>query len=115
LGASSGERAMTRADTLIKVKEAEAKATQLVKDSQEKQRMIVSDARREAISKIQNADAKMKEDKEKVISSEKMKLDVIKKEKLAKGNDEAKKAHSIPESKVLEIKTHLKDSFENSL
>ena len=62
---------MTRADTLLKVKEAEAKAAQIVKDAQERQKVIVANARRDALSRIRDGEAKMKEDREKAIATEK--------------------------------------------
>jgi vacuolar-type H+-ATPase subunit H len=106
---------MNRADTLLKVKEAEARAAQIVKDAQEKQKTIVSNARREAINKVRDADAKRKEEREMAISAERLKLDAIRLEQISKGNDEAKKALSVPESKALAIRSYLKESFEKSL
>lgn len=106
---------MTRADTLLKVKEAEAKAAQIVKDAQERQKTIVSNARREAITRTRDAEAQRKEDRETAINTERVKLDALRKEKMAMGNAEAQKALSVPESKVLAIKAYLKESFEKSL
>jgi vacuolar-type H+-ATPase subunit H len=106
---------VTRADTLLKVKEAEAKAAQIVKDAQEKQKVIVANARRDALGRIRDGEAKMKEEREKAIGAEKVKLDAARKEQMAKGNAEANKALTTSDSKIFAIKSYLKESFEKSL
>ncbi len=106
---------MTRADTLLKVKEAEAKAAQIVKDAQDKQKVIVANARRDALGRLRDGETKMKEEREKAIGAEKVKLDAARKEQMAKGNAEANKALTTSESKIFAIKSYLKESFEKSL
>ncbi len=76
---------MTRADTLLKVKEAEAKAAQIVKDAQERQKVIVANARRDALARMRDSEARMKEEREKTIMAEKIKLDAARQEQMAKG------------------------------
>ena len=48
---------MTRADTLLQIKDAEAKASLIMKEADDKQKTIVAAARKEAIRKIQEADS----------------------------------------------------------
>ncbi len=106
---------MTRADTLLKVKEAEAKAAQIVKDAQEKQKVIVANARRDALSRIRDGEANMKEDRERAIATEKVKLDAARKDQMAIGNADANKALTVSDSKIFAIKSYLKESFEKSI
>ena len=106
---------MNRADTLLKVKEAEAKAAQIVKDAQERQKVIVANARRDALARMRDGETKMKEDREKAIAAEKVKLDAARKEQMAKGNAEANMALSVSDSKIFAIRSYLKESFEKSI
>jgi vacuolar-type H+-ATPase subunit H len=106
---------VTRADTLLKVKEAEAKAAQIVKDAQERQKVIVANARRDALARMRDSEAKTKEDREKAIAEEKVKLDAARKEQMAKGNSEANKALTVSDSKIFAIRSYLKESFEKSI
>jgi vacuolar-type H+-ATPase subunit H len=106
---------VTRADTLLKVKEAEAKAAQIVKSAQEKQKATVANARRDALTRIRDGETRLKEDREKAIAAEKEKLDAARREQLAKGNADANSALAVSDSKIFAIKSYLKESFEKSL
>ncbi|MCE5296504.1 MAG: hypothetical protein LLG16_05300 [Euryarchaeota archaeon] len=106
---------MTRADTLLQIKDAEAKAAQTIKDAQEKQRVIVANARRDAITRIQEAEAKMREDNEKAFTVEKSKVSANKSELITKGREEANIARSRSAAKASEVRRFLKESFDRSL
>jgi len=51
---------VTRADTLLQIKDAEAKASQIMKEADDKQKTTVAAARKDAIRKIQDADEKQR-------------------------------------------------------
>lgn len=106
---------MTRADTLLQIKDAEAKAAQIVKDAQEKQRAIVANARRDAIKKIQDAEVQTREENERAFNSEKVKVTGTKAELINKGNAEAGQAKAGSSSRMSTVRAHLKESFEKSL
>ena len=53
----SGESSVGKAETLLQVKDAEAKAKQTLEQAEEKQRSIVAAARREAVDRMQKARA----------------------------------------------------------
>jgi len=106
---------VTRADTLLQIKDAEAKATQIVKDAQEKQRAIVANARRDAIKRIQDAEVQMREDNDRAFNNEKAKVNSTKVELINKGVEEANQAKARSSSKMSAVRTNLKESFEKSL
>jgi len=106
---------VTRADTLLQIKDAEAKATQIVKDAQEKQRAIVANARRDAIKRIQDAEVQMREDNDRAFNNEKAKVTSTKAELINKGVEEANQAKARSSSKMTTVRTNLKESFEKSL
>jgi len=106
---------VTRADTLLQIKDAEAKAAQTIKDAQEKQRVIVANARREAIKRIQDAELKMREDNERAFTEEKSKVSANKSDLISKGREEANQAKSHSSVKTSEVRHFLKESFERSL
>jgi V/A-type H+/Na+-transporting ATPase subunit G/H len=105
---------VTRADTLLQIKDAEAKAAQTIKDAQEKQRAIVAGARRDAIKRIQDAEIKMKEDNEMAFANEKAKVGANKSELIAKGREEANQAKARSTSKTSEVRQFLMGSFDRS-
>lgn len=106
---------MTRADTLLKIKDAETKAAQIVKDAQEKQRAIVANSRRDAIKRIQDAEVRMREDNDRAFANERVKVNSTKTELINKGVEEAKMVKSRSASKMSTVRMHLKESFEKSL
>ncbi|OPY33363.1 MAG: hypothetical protein A4E32_00649 [Methanomassiliicoccales archaeon PtaU1.Bin124] len=106
---------MTRADTLLQIKDAESKAAQIVKDAQEKQRAIVANARRDAVKRIQDAEVKMREENDRAFNSERAKVTSTKTELINKGAEEARLVKSGSASKKAAVRAHLKDAFEKSL
>ena len=106
---------MNRADTLLKIKDAEAKATQTVKDAQEKQKAIIATARREAIKRVQDAETHAREENEKAFNDEKVKVNSTKSNLLNLGIEEARQVRANSFARVGSIRSHLKDSFEKSI
>ena len=106
---------MTRADTPLQIKDAEAKASQTMKEADEKQRTIVAAARKDAIRKIQDADEKQRSDFDVAYAAEKAKVSSQREEILEKGRREARELKSKAESNIPKAKSHLKQAFEGSI
>jgi vacuolar-type H+-ATPase subunit H len=106
---------VNRADTLLKIKDAEAKATQTVKDAQEKQKAIIATARRDAIKRVQDAETHMREENDKAFTNERTKVNSTKADLLNNGKEDAKQVRAKSVAKVGTIRAHLKESFEKSI
>jgi len=106
---------MTRADTLLQIKDAEVKASQIMKEADDKQRSIVSAARKDAIRKIQDADVKQRSEFDAAYAAEKAKVSSQREEILDKGRAEAKAIKSRAEQNLPQAKSHLKQVFEGSI
>jgi vacuolar-type H+-ATPase subunit H len=104
---------VNRADTLLKIKDAEAKATQTVKDAQEKP--IIATARRDAIKRVQDAETHMREENDKAFTNERTKVNSTKADLLNNGKEDAKQVRAKSVAKVGTIRAHLKESFEKSI
>ena len=106
---------MTRADTLLQIKDAEAKASQIMIEADEKQRALVVAARKDAVRKIQDAEEKQRVEFESSYAAEKAKVSSQRDEILFNGRANAsgvkgKAEHNIPKAKVL-----LKQAFEANI
>lgn len=106
---------MSRADTLLKVKEAESKAETIIKDAEEQQKTIISSAKREAARMIQDAEGKLKADGDSALAREKASISSQREELLMKGGEEAARIASKASANVPKAKNHLKERFERAL
>lgn len=106
---------MTRADTLLQIKDAEAKASLIMKEADDKQKTIVAAARKEAIRKIQEADLKRRSEFDAAYASEKAKVSSQRDEILDKGKAEAKGIKAKADQSIPKAKSHLKQAFEGSI
>lgn len=106
---------MSRADTLLKVKEAESKAETIVKDAEEQQKVIISSAKREAARMIQDAEGNMKAESDSVFARDKASISSQREELIKKGKEEAGKISAKASVNVPKAKNHLKERFERAL
>lgn len=106
---------MARADTLLQIKDAEAKASQTMKEADDKQKTIVAAARKDAIRKIQDSDDKQRSEFDAAYASEKAKVSSQREEILEKGRREARELKSKAEMSIPKAKSHLKQAFEGSI
>lgn len=75
----SGESSVGKAETLLQVKDAEAKAKQTLEQAEEKQRSIVAAARREAVDRMQKAEQDLRAKNESAFAQERQSLSVQRK------------------------------------
>ncbi|MCU0861371.1 MAG: hypothetical protein MUE65_03530 [Methanomassiliicoccales archaeon] len=106
---------MSRADTLLKVKEAEVKAEKIIKEAEEQSKLTVSTAKRDAARLVQEAEVKMKADNDAAFAKEKAQISSQREEILKKGREEASKIASKASVNVPKAKNHLKERFERAL
>jgi vacuolar-type H+-ATPase subunit H len=110
-----GETPMSRADTLVKIKEAESKARETIAAAEEKQKAISAGARREAIRLMQEAEDKMKAEHEAAMAKEKQAMSEKKQQLLKKGSEEADKLMSKAAANVPKAKARVKEVFERTI
>jgi vacuolar-type H+-ATPase subunit H len=111
----SGESPVGKAETLLKVRDAEAKAKQTLEQADEKQRSILAAARREAVERSQKAEIDLKAKTESGLAQEKKALTAKKEDLLHKGNEEAAKIDAKAKERVPKAKQMIKAQFERTL
>ena len=110
-----GDSPVTRADTLLQIKDAEVKASQIMKEADDKQRTIVSAARKDAIKRIQDAEAQQRSESEAAYAAEKATVSSQRDEILNKGKAEAKAIKAKADLNLQKAKTQLKLAFEGNI
>jgi vacuolar-type H+-ATPase subunit H len=111
----SGERPVTRADTLLKVKDAEAKAKGVLTEAEEKQKAIISAARKQAVRMIQEAEERLKAESDAALAEEKQKVAAIKEELLARGRADAAQLKAKALQRVPKARAYVKEGFERTI
>jgi len=106
---------VNRSDILLQVKDAESKAQQIVKEAEEKQRATISSARKEAATRVNEADEKLRVEHDARFAKEREGIAAEKQTYLNKGKDEAASVKTKAEAKVPNVITHLVKSFERTL
>ena len=106
---------MNRSDILLQVKDAESKAQQIVKEAEEKQRATITSARREAATRVNEADEKLRAEYEARFAKERESIASEKQTYLNKGKEEAVAIKSKADAKIPNVITHLMQSFERTL
>lgn len=106
---------MNRSDILLQVKDAESKAQQIVKEAEDKQRVTMTSARREAATRVNEADEKLRAEYDARFAMERESIASEKQVHLQKGKEEAATVKTKAEVKVPTVITHLMKSFERTL
>lgn len=112
---SYGERHLSRAEILLKIKDAEQDAQQILFEAQERQKNIVSSARKEAVDMLLSAEANLREEHNSALSSERDRVTGLRNELLKKGKEEAAAIDKKSSELVKRAKIHLKSLFERTI
>jgi V/A-type H+-transporting ATPase subunit G/H len=104
-----------KAETLLQVKDAEAKAKQTLEQADEKQKSIIAAARRESVERSQKAEQDLRAKTESGLAQERKALSVQREALLAKGKDEAAKIEARASDRIPKAKIMIKQSFERTL
>jgi V/A-type H+-transporting ATPase subunit G/H len=106
---------VNRSDILLQVKDAESKAQQTVREAEEKQRAIITSARREAAARVKEAEEKLRAEHEARFAKERESIASERQAYLNKGKEEAAAVKAKADAKVPAAITHLMQSFERTL
>lgn len=106
---------MGKAETLLQVKDAEAKAKQTLEQAEDKQRSIIAAARREAVERSQKAEKDLRAKTDSALAQERKALSVQREELLAKGKEEAAKIEAKASDRIPKAKLMIKQRFERTL
>ncbi len=87
---------MNRSDILLQVKDAESKAQQIVKEAEEKQRATVTAARREAATRVNEADEKLRAEYDSRFAKERESIASEKQTYLNKGKKRPRRSRPRP-------------------
>ncbi len=112
---SSGERFVGKVDTLSRIKEAENEAKSTLAEADAKSMSVIAAARKEALEKVQSAEAARRAKSADTIDQEKKSLAEKHAELLRKGNEEASAISSKANERILKAKTYIEGNFERAL
>jgi vacuolar-type H+-ATPase subunit H len=79
---------VSRAEILVKIKDAESKAKDIVTEAEEKSKVIVTTARKESVRMIKEAEEGMKVEYDSSIAHEKARIASQRRELLKKGEED---------------------------
>jgi len=106
---------LSRADTLLKVKQAEESAKKIVDEAGERSRAILASARKDAVKLIQDAEKQVRADFDSAITKEKVKIASQRDALLSEGREKAAKLETVAEERILKVKDYLKQEFERTI
>jgi vacuolar-type H+-ATPase subunit H len=106
---------VSRAETLLKIKEAEAKAKEIVSQADEKAKAIAASARKEAVRIVQEADEKGKAAYDTAYAAEKSKIATEREATVKKGAEEAERLKAKANVNVPKSDAYLLERFERTV
>ncbi len=106
---------MSRAEILVKIKDAESKAKDVVSEAEDKSKAIVATTRKESIRIIREAEEGMKVDHDSAVAQERVKIASQREALLKKGEDESEKLKVKAANNIPRAKNHLKERFERTV
>ena len=106
---------MSRAETLLKVKEAEAEAKKIVSQAEDKAKATAAAARKEAVRIVQEADEKGKAAYDSAYAAEKAKIAAERETIVKKGAEEAERLKAKARTNVPKADAYLLERFERTV
>lgn len=106
---------MGKADTLLQVKDAETKAKQTLEQADERQRVIIAAARREAVDRSQTAEQEFRARTESALAQERKSLASQRETLLVKGKEEASRIEAKAVERIPKAKLLIRQHFERTL
>ena len=106
---------MNRSDILLQVKDAESRAQQIVKGAEERQRAVITAARKEAAARMNESDQGLRAEFDARFAKERKSIAAEKQIYLDRGKEEAVAVKSKTEAKVPGVIIHIMQSFERTL
>jgi V/A-type H+/Na+-transporting ATPase subunit G/H len=115
LDKTPGEGLVGKAETLLQIKDAEAKARQILEEADEKRKGIITAARREAVERSQKAEQELRAKTETALAQERKALAIKREELIVKGKEEASKTESKASGRISKAKLMILQDFERTL
>lgn len=106
---------MSRTELLSEIKEAESSADVKVAQAEDAKKSALAQARRDSVTKIQEADAAGRAAYDSALAVAQAELDKEKAEKLAQGEAEASKIEASAKDKIKEVTDFLTNEFERAI
>jgi ATP synthase H subunit len=106
---------VSRAEILVKVKDAESRAKDYITEAEEKSKAIVATARKESVRIIREAEEGIKVERDSTLAQEKVKIASQRKELMAKGEEEAEKLKVKAANNIPRARNYLKERFERTV
>ncbi len=106
---------MSRAEILVKIKDAESRAKDYITEAEEKSKAIVATARKESVRMIRDAEERTIADHDSALSQERAKIESQRKELLKKGEEESEKLKVKAANNIPRAKNYLKERFERTV
>ncbi len=106
---------MSRAETLLKIKEAEAEAKQIVSQAEEKAKATAAAARKDAARIVQEAGEKEKTAYDSTFAEEKAKIAKGREETVKKGAEEAEHLKAMARGNIPKADAYLRERFERTV
>ncbi len=106
---------MSRAETLLKIKEAEAEAKQIVSQAEEKAKATAVAARKEAVRIVQEADEKGRAAYDSAYAQEKARIAKEREATVKKGAEEADHLKAMARGNVPKADAYLLERFERTV
>lgn len=106
---------MGKAETLLQIKDAEAKAKQTIEQADEKQRGIIAAARKEAVERSRKAEQEIRAKTDSTLVQERTILASKREEIIVKGRDIAAMTESKASDRIPKAKLMILQDFERTL
>ncbi len=106
---------MSRAEILVKVKDAESRAKDYITEAEEKSKAIVANARKESVRTIREAEDGMKADYDSALAHERATIASQRNELLKRGEEESVRLKVKAANNIPRAKNHLKERFERTV
>jgi ATP synthase H subunit len=106
---------VSRAEILVKIKDAESKAKDYLTEAEDQSKAIVATARKESIRMIREAEEGMKSEYDSALAHEKAKIASQRNELLKRGEEESEKLKVKAANNIPRAKNHLKERFERTV
>ena len=105
---------MSRAEILVKIKDAESQAKDYITEAEEKSKAIVATARKESVRMARAAEETMKADYDSALSDERAKIASQRSELLKNGEEDSERLKAKAVTKIPSAKNHVKERFERT-
>ena len=106
---------MSRSDILTDIKNAEAAAAEMIREAEADRTASVADARRASVSRIKDAESRMRNDSEMEISKKKRELSAEREKVLNVGTAEAESLERSAADRMSKVRDFLNKEFERTL